>query len=601
MFSTIRIRLISTSVLIVVAAIVVASLIGYRFSRAFILDDLNAQLDRISLGEAARLGDWAAHEQRVVAALAPAAAASDPTPALLQAQAAGGLDLAYIGGADKRMISVPDRKRPSDYDPTARPWYKLAQGADHPVVTAPYIAASSKKLVVTFASAVKEGGATVAVAGADITVEDVLSGLAKIHPTPSGYVFLLDKDGRVMAHPDAALLLKPVADVSPEITPALLQGVSQPDASPAAVRIGGEGFLLKASPVPATDWVLVTAAKQDEALARLDQLVVSIAVALVLVGLAAAALSALSVSKLLGGLHRVCDAMRQIGSGAGDLTQRLPVQGRDEIDEIAEAFNGFVGKIEGVMRDVRDSSEAIAIASNEIAGGAQDLSGRTEQTASNLQQTAASMMQLTDLVRTSAANAGSGRELTGNSAELAARGGEVVAQVVATMQEIAKSSAQIAEITGVIDGIAFQTNILALNAAVEAARAGDHGKGFAVVATEVRQLARRSADAAREIKSLIARSTERVEHGGLLVGTAGESMQEIVASVGKVTDIVGEISAGANEQSRGIGEISAAVANVDQMTQQNAALVEESAAAAESLKDQARHLADVIATFRIGR
>jgi len=600
MFSSIRLRLIGTSVLIVILAIAIVSFISYRFARGFLLDDLNVELTHIVGAEATRLGEWAAHEKRVVAAIGPAAAASDPTGALTQAHDAGALDLAYVGSADKRMISIPSRVRPADYDPTARPWYKQASQSEQPVLTAPYIAASSKKLVVTFASAVREGGAVTAVAGADVTVEDVLSGLARIHPTPSGYVFLLDKDARVMAHPDASLLLKPATDISAEITPAVLQEASAAGAAPAAVHIGGDGFLLKAASVPGTDWILVTAAKQGEALERLKELLAGIAIALVVVAVAGGVMATVSISALLGGLRKVRDAMLQISSGAGDLTQRLPVAGRDEIDEIATAFNAFVGKTEHVMREVRDSAQAIAIASNEIAGGAHDLSSRTEQTASNLQQTAASMEQLRDLVRESTENAVAGCRLTDSSAALATRGGEVVTQVITTMRGIATSSSQISEIITVIDGIAFQTNLLALNAAVEAARAGEHGKGFAVVAAEVRLLAKRSGDAAREIKTLITRSTERVEQGELLVGEAGAAMQEIVGSVQRVTEVVGAISTGAGEQSRGIGEIHAAVAQVDQMTQQNAALVEESAAAAESLKDQARHLADVIGTFRIG-
>ncbi|MGZ5269425.1 MAG: methyl-accepting chemotaxis protein [Ramlibacter sp.] len=601
MFSTIRVRLISTSVLIVIAAVAIVSLVSYRFSRSFILDDLNVQLSGISTSEASKLADWVAGQKRVVKSVAAAALAADPSPALQQALAAGNLDLAYVGSADRKMLSVPSRERPADYDPTARPWYKQAASSAEAIVTAPYIAASSKKLVVTFAYAVKAAGATAAVAGADVTVDDVLAGLSKIHPTPSGYVFLLDKDGRIMAHPNPALVLKPASDLSADITPALLGTVSDAVANPAAVRIGTGHYLLKAAPVPGTEWVLVTAAEEGEALARLNQLLAGIGAVLLVVGGAAAAVSAVSVSALLRGLGRVRDAMLQIGSGSGDLTRRLPVKGRDEIDAIAQAFNDFVDKLEVVMRDVRDSTESIATASSQIAMGAQDLSGRTERTASNLQQTASSMQSLTSLVRTSADSAATGESLAQGSVQLADRGGEVVAQVVTTMGEITASSTRISDIISVIDGIAFQTNILALNAAVEAARAGEQGKGFAVVASEVRELSKRTSEAAREIKGLITESVERVEHGGRLVTDAGDSMKRIVDSVRRVTDIVGAITASSVDQSRGLGEINAAVAEVDQMTQQNAALVEESAAAAESLKDQARHLSSVIAQFRISR
>ncbi len=253
-----------------------------------------------------------------------------------------------------------------------------------------------------------------------------------------------------------------------------------------------------------------------------------------------------------------------------------------------------------VVGSVRHGVESVATASQQIAQGNQDLSGRTEEQASSLQQTAASMEQLTGAVRTSADNARQANQLAAGASDIAGRGGEVIARVVKTMGDIQHASRRIGDITGVIDGIAFQTNILALNAAVEAARAGEQGRGFAVVASEVRSLAQRSAEAAREIKQLIGESAERVDSGATLVQDAGQTMQEIVAQVRRVTDLVGEITASADEQSQGIGQVGQAMDQLDQTTQRNAALVEESAAAAESLRVQAARLADAVAAFRIG-
>jgi methyl-accepting chemotaxis protein len=248
---------------------------------------------------------------------------------------------------------------------------------------------------------------------------------------------------------------------------------------------------------------------------------------------------------------------------------------------------------------VRLGVESVATASAEIAQGNADLSSRTEQQASSLQQTAASMEQLTGTVRTSTANARQANELAQGATEVASRGGEAMAQVVRTMNDIQSASTKISEITGVIDGIAFQTNILALNAAVEAARAGEQGRGFAVVASEVRTLAQRSAEAARQIKALIGDSVTQVEAGGVLVQDAGRTMDEVVKQVRQVGDLIGAITAAAGEQSQGIDQVGQAVSQLDQATQQNAALVEESAAAAESLKAQAERLSQTVAVFRL--
>jgi methyl-accepting chemotaxis protein len=283
----------------------------------------------------------------------------------------------------------------------------------------------------------------------------------------------------------------------------------------------------------------------------------------------------------------------------GDLAVSVTVEGRDEIADLKRALSTMQQRLQQLVRGIRQSADSIQTASTEVAVGNADLSSRTEQAASNLQETASSMEQLTGTVKHTADSARTANQLAASAASVAQRGGSVVSQVVATMEEINQSSRKIADIIGTIDGIAFQTNILALNAAVEAARAGEQGRGFAVVASEVRSLAQRSAQAAKEIKGLIGSSVEKVDAGSRLVGDAGTTMQEIMASVQRVSDTIGEITAASSEQSEGIGQVNIAVTQLDQMTQQNAALVEQSAAAAESLKGQAGRLTSLVATFKV--
>jgi len=283
----------------------------------------------------------------------------------------------------------------------------------------------------------------------------------------------------------------------------------------------------------------------------------------------------------------------------GDLTQSVSSSRNDEIGSLIQDTESMRQRLASTIGTVRNSVDSIGTASTEIATGNLDLSQRTEQTASNLQNAASSMSELTGTVRQTADSARTANQLVQSAVSAATRGGEVVGQVVTTMDEINAASKKISDIIGTIDGIAFQTNILALNAAVEAARAGEQGRGFAVVAGEVRSLAGRSAEAAKEIKALIGNSVDRVENGARLVQAAGTTMGEIVSSVQRVQDIIGEISSAATEQSEGIASVNTSVVQLDQMTQQNAALVEESAAAAESLKEQAQRLVEAVAVFRV--
>ncbi len=309
--------------------------------------------------------------------------------------------------------------------------------------------------------------------------------------------------------------------------------------------------------------------------------------------------TALLVRSICAPLGHAVDLASAIASG--DLTREVPSERGDELGQLLRAMNAMVLRLRNVVSEVRGGVESVSTASTQIASGNADLSRRTEEQAANLQHTASSMEELTVTVKQNADNAHAASKLAAVASSVATEGGAIVDRVVQTMCDITASSGRIGDIIGVIDGIAFQTNILALNAAVEAARAGEQGRGFAVVASEVRALAQRSAAAAKEIKGLIDTSVDKVSQGSTLVGEAGKTMTDIVAQVRRVTDLVGEISTASLEQSSGIGQVGNAITQLDQVTQQNAALVEEAAAAADSMQSQAQRLAAVLIGFKVAQ
>ncbi len=319
-----------------------------------------------------------------------------------------------------------------------------------------------------------------------------------------------------------------------------------------------------------------------------------VALVAVLAGVAGAFLITRSITVPMARAVDVAHAVAE-----GDLTRTMDDDGRDEAALLLQSLQTMNGNLTRVVHQIRQASDSIATGSSQIASGNADLSQRTESQASSLQQTAASMEEMSATIRQNADTARTASQLAATASQAASRGGDVMGQVVATMQDISGSSSKIADIIGVIDGIAFQTNILALNAAVEAARAGEQGRGFAVVAGEVRALAGRSAEAAKEIKALIGQSVEKVGTGTRLVDEAGTTMSDIVQQVQRVSDLIAEIDAATREQSEGIGQVNAAVSQLDQATQQNAALVEESAAAAGSLQQQAVRLTEAVGVFRL--
>ncbi|WP_048974230.1 methyl-accepting chemotaxis protein [Enterobacter hormaechei] len=594
MFRSIRARIIAATTGCLVVALLLNTIINFQVTRQ---DNQQSQRDILTSTSASHnmaIADWVNSKMTVITSAQPVALSDDPVPVFKQLALAGGFTNVYVGYASKTAKFSDPTGVPADYDPTLRPWYQQAVSADGPVVTAPYVDAGTGKLVVTFAVPVKEQGALKAVVAGDVAMDSVVANVRGIHPTPASSGLLLDSNGTVIAGSDPALTLKPFTETIKGTDFATLKSGNLVDGT-----FNGREKTFLATAVPGTHWLLVVALDNGDATAGMRSLLKASALSLAILALLSGALMHLLIARLLKRLSGIRDAMNSIANGTNDLSQRLPDKGGDEVAQIAQAFNAFSDKLSVVMVQLRDASASVKNAAHEIAAGNQDLSGRTEQAASSLRETASAVEEITASVTQSNESAAEANEQAIKASAAASRGGDVVAQAISTMQSIELASAKIGDITSVIDGIAFQTNILALNASVEAARAGEQGRGFAVVAGEVRNLASRSAQAAKEIKSLIDSTTESVATGSRFVHLAGDSMDEIRAIVGSVSGIMREISIATREQMKGIHEINHAVTHLDRMVQQNAELVVQSAAAASALQSQAGDLAETAGHFRI--
>ena len=529
---------------------------------------LDQRIGQLTHLHASELTEWVREKQRITSSIQQAVGKDEPVPFLLAAKQAGDFDDAYFVYAHGPHVFP--HPMPDGYVGTARPWYKEAAAANKAVVTAPYVDATTGKLTITFAEPISESGTLTAIVGTDMHLDSVTRKVNGIRATNKSFAFLLDDAGNILAYANAELVLKPATAIAPALTTSLMAGLAQ-SGGHTEVDVSGATQLVYAARVEGTPWMLGIAVDKADAQASLREL--------------------LQLEVLI--------ALVDIASGEGDLTRRMDATGKDELAQIALAFNQFADKIAAVLLQIRVAAENVRLATTEIAAGNRDLSERTEQQASSLEETAAAMEELTATVQQNASNAQQARQLAHAASDVAAHGGEVVGQVVQTMGGIEAASRKIEAIISVIDGIAFQTNILALNAAVEAARAGEQGRGFAVVASEVRTLAGRSAEAAKEIKGLIEDSVTQVTSGSRQVQEAGATMAQVVDSIRQVNTVVAEISSASQEQSTGIAEVGTAITHMDQATQQNAALVEEATAAAQSLQQQAHSLADVVAGFKL--
>ncbi|MCD6666214.1 MAG: HAMP domain-containing protein, partial [Hydrogenophaga sp.] len=420
---SIKSRLVATVAVLVVVSLAVVSTFNFLSLQSTTRASVNASAQSLALARAEGIGQWVASKAAVVGALLPATQVEDPMPALTQAVKSGFFDTTYIGYQNKKAIFSTPQNLPPDWDPTGRPWYIQAAKGQGVVLTEPYVDAGSKKLVMTFAVADRNGGETRAVAAGDVFMDVVAAAVTAIKPTPSSDAFVLSAEGKVMVHTNLDLVLKEATSLSPALTPAAVGALG---ADLTEVDIGGTARLLTAVPVAGTNWKLVISLHKGEALASVSNFLLQSLIGAVVVTVAAALLAGAVVVRSLQRLDRLQAAMQDVASGDGDLTKRLDASGHDELARIAQGFNAFVDKIQATLREIRATSDAVHEASREIASGNHDLSSRTESAASSLQQTSATMEEMTSAVAQSAQSAQEANRIAGGAAASAERGGEVV-------------------------------------------------------------------------------------------------------------------------------------------------------------------------------
>ncbi|MFM0124840.1 methyl-accepting chemotaxis protein [Paraburkholderia sp. RL18-101-BIB-B] len=485
------------------------------------------------------------------------------------------------------------------YDPRARGWYQQAAATpDHVVRPAPYqSAAAGGDAMISFARIAKDGmGDAVGVIEEDISLADFARLTSGIRFGKTGYLLVVDSSGKILIDPhDKKHEFKELKGLGGGYEHLALAGDGL-----GSVLMDAAVYRSYVYTSPKNGWKYYALVPESEVMAGANVLTWTLIAAGMLVLASSILATAVLGRRMTAPIRSLANSMREIAVGDGDLTRRLPIVSGDEVGQLAGQFNAFVEKLHGVLQKVMVSSRLLELAASEVSAGNLDLSARTEQQAASIQQTAANMEQLASTVRGTADQAKSANAVAAGAVEVARRGNEAVTSAAKTMSVAGEQSGRIVGIVGMIEGIAFQTNILALNAAVESARAGESGRGFAVVAAEVRNLAQRSTGAAKEIKALLEASVGNVQLGAEQVNRAGATIVELTEAISNVEIITGEIARSAHEQSHGISEVNTAVSGMDHATQQNAALVEEIAAASASLNSQGQDLSATVGFFKLG-
>ncbi|MFC3532330.1 methyl-accepting chemotaxis protein [Vogesella facilis] len=612
-------------VLLVIAALAVVFCgVAYWKMSDTLESQIEGQIKMAADNKVSFVSEWVQVRQSIVAAVLPRFGTGELKPILDQAQNAGKFDDMYVGQPDKTMTQFSGGTPvPPGYDPTGRPWFLAAKDANGPIASPPYIDAATKRPIITFAQARKDGGQLVAVAGGDVTLARVVEEVVSAKLPGDGYAFLITADGDVIAHPQKDSGLKKISDVVPGFD----LGALNKDGQIQFADIDGSKQMVALFPVPKTSWLLGVMVPHAAAMAPARQLMM-VMVALAVAGMLLAGVFAyVGVTRMLSGLGTLHKAMQEVASGHGDLTRTLPVGNRDEVGQIADAFNQFLAKLREMFLTVRDESDALARDASDLSRVAEQIGQDSRVQSTELSATAATIEEITVSINHIADHVGETEQLVAQSRTNSVESHRAMAEVereVASIQEAVASlhnvmgslsgqSEQIKGIVGVIRDIADQTNLLALNAAIEAARAGESGRGFAVVADEVRKLAERTATAtvqiAEMIDTVIRRTGEAIEHadttnekvssGVALSRQAADKVEVIKSNAEEISSRMGEITSSTAEQGVATNEMARSAERVNVMAQQTDTSLQEALSTINMLAQRGDELKSLVARFKL--